>query len=139
MSLRRRDSGVDLSGLRGDVLRDLRLMAAEYFSIFRVPIVVNSAFRSFGQQADLVRRLPGVAAEPGRSMHNYGYAFDIDGVIVDKLERSGLLKKYRFRRPVVSEPWHVERSGIVYDAVRRAGAVGALVAIALLAMIIIRK
>ena len=139
MSLRRRDSGVDLSGLRGDVLRDLKLMAAEYFAIFRVPLVVNSALRSWAKQSELFAISPKIAARPGRSMHQFGYAFDVDSVHADRLDRAGLLKKYGFYRPVGSEGWHIERSGLVYSAVRRAGGIGAIVAIGILVFIIFRR
>jgi len=123
---------VDLLGLRPDVLSDLRSMAAEYYARARVPLRINSAFRSMVKQAELHAANPTRAAAPGRSMHNYGYAFDTDSTQAGDLAAWGLLTKYRFARPVRSEPWHIERAGLVYKTVRAGGAVAGLLLIGFL-------
>lgn len=122
-------AGVDLVGLRPDVRADLESMAREYYAATKKPIPVNSAFRSFSKQDQLFRENPGRAAAPGRSMHNYGYAFDTNSVVADDLAARGLLSKYRFSRPVRGEAWHVERAGLLYDKVRSAAAVVSLVVV----------
>lgn len=121
--------GVDVVGLRPDVAADLVSMAAEYYAIRKKPVPVNSAFRSFSKQKELYISDPSKAAAPGRSMHNYGYAVDTNSVTANDLESLGLLRKYRFSRPLVAEPWHLERSGIVYAAVRAAGAAVSLLVV----------
>lgn len=139
MSLRGRSPAVNLYSLRPDVLRDLVSMAAEYTARYSAPLVVNEGFRTRAQQAALYATDPKRAAAPGKSMHEYGYAFDIDTVLADRLESSGLLKRYGFHRPLKHETWHIERVGLVYDAVRRAAGVAALVVMALFGWFVLRK
>lgn len=124
--IERSDPDVDFTGLKPVVAAGLSLMADEYTAITGRALRVNSAFRSWAKQKALHAASPATAALPGRSMHNYGYAVDVDSAQADTLDRAGLLKKYGFWRPLKSEPWHLERVGIRYAAVRAAGTMGAL-------------
>ena len=91
-------------------------MANEYNQKFGGSILMTSGYRSNEEQQRLFEKYgPGRAARPGRSMHNFGYAIDIDNKMTgagDTLETSGLLKKYGFTRPMAHEPWHIEPIGL---------------------------
>jgi hypothetical protein len=75
-------------------------MAGEYYDLTGGNIQVNSAKRS------------------GKgSVHNYGYAIDINSSDANELNKLGLLDKYGFHRPLLNwgkypggknEPWHIE-------------------------------
>jgi len=89
-------------------------MAAEY-AVKNGPINVTSSFRSREEQARLFADNPNNAAPPGKSLHEYGYAIDIDSTQDNALESSGLLKKYRFERPIKREKWHIQPIDIPKD------------------------
>jgi LAS superfamily LD-carboxypeptidase LdcB len=101
--------GVNINGLKPDTKANLLKMADEYAKQTGQPLQLNSAYRSVRKQQDLYRKLaPGMAAAPGRSMHNWGIAFDIQSAQGNSLAQDGLLSKYGFHRPVNKEPWHIE-------------------------------
>ena len=131
---------VDFSGLKPDFRSDLESMARDYYAVNREPLRVTSAFRSWEKQAELHLSQPGRAAAPGRSMHNYGLAVDIDSPQAEYLEKFGLLGRYKMVRPIKHiEPWHIERAGINYDLVRRGALVGGIVLLAALGYIILSR
>ena len=82
------------------------------------PVTVNSAYRSQAEQNDLIKKWKaaggsntnptagGVTLPAAHSMHTTGTALDIDPNIVNKLESSGLLKKYGFVRQH-DDPGHI--------------------------------
>lgn len=90
----------DLFGLQPDMLDTFGAMADEYYGMTGENIQVNSAKRSGG----------------GRSVHDYGWALDIQSADANKLSDMGLLEKYGFHRPLLNwgklggkdEPWHIE-------------------------------
>jgi len=94
----------DLQGLKPDILSSFLKMAEEHFNLTKKLIQVNSAKRNGS----------------GNSVHDYGYAIDINTVDANSLEKLGLLKKYGFHRPLLNwsktgisankkdEPWHIE-------------------------------
>ena len=81
-------------------------------------VTVNSAYRSQAEQNDLIKKWKaaggsntnptagGVTLPAAHSMHTTGTALDIDPNIVNKLESSGLLKKYGFVRQH-NDPGHI--------------------------------
>ena len=81
-------------------------------------VTVNSAYRSQAEQNDLIKKWKaaggsntnptagGVTLPAAHSMHTTGTALDIDPNIVNKLESSGLLKKYGFVRQH-DDPGHI--------------------------------
>lgn len=81
-------------------------------------VTVNSAYRSQAEQNDLIKKWKaaggsntnptagGVTLPAANSMHTTGTALDIDPNIVNKLESSGLLKKYGFVRQH-DDPGHI--------------------------------
>jgi LAS superfamily LD-carboxypeptidase LdcB len=81
-------------------------------------ILINSAFRTFQRQVELFHDAQHggpSAAEPGRSHHQHGQAFDLntgDGAleghsrIYEWLKKNG--PKHGFIRTVKGEPWHWE-------------------------------
>lgn len=104
-------------------------------------IKVNSAFRTIEKQQYLydkavkkygAKKAGKYVAPPGKSMHNYGYAIDINSSDGNFLESSGLLEKFGFTRPMSHEPWHIEpiglkekyadvRSGVNFDSPENIG------------------
>lgn len=121
--IRLADSKVDLSGLQKSVYDNFIGMASEYFDKTNESIQVNSAFRSIEEQKRLYNTLPkGMVAYPGKSMHNYGYAIDINSKTANKLNSMGLMNKWKFQQPLKSkEPWHIEPTGIDRKGIRSSG------------------
>ncbi len=81
-----------------------------------ITLLLNSGFRTHEQQIKLrkewcSRRRKAIAAVPGRSLHQAGYALDIN-----VRERGSLrwlnkhASEFQFYRTVCSEPWHWEYS-----------------------------
>ena len=105
---------VNLNGLNKDVYNNFVGMANEYFEKTQKSVQVNSAYRSIEDQKRLFDTLPsGYVASPGKSMHNYGYAIDINSKDANNLNSMGLLKKWGFHQPFKNkEPWHIEPFGI---------------------------
>lgn len=87
-------------------------MAAEYGELTGKQINVNSGIRSYADQARLHQQDPAKAAAPGKSLHEFGLAIDINQADANQLEKLGLMKKYGFTRPIGQEPWHIEPAGI---------------------------
>jgi len=116
--------GANILDLESDTLARLRSMAVEYMQRTGRPLQVNSGYRSLEQQAALNAANPAKAAPAGRSMHNYGFAVDIQPDQAEVLAASGLLAKHGFHRPLIlpgvkyQEAWHIERVGLDYKKVR---------------------
>lgn len=105
--------GVDLDNISPAMRKNLLGMAQEYGEMTGKSIPVSSGKRSTEQQKKLFDMLPpGRAAPPGRSLHEFGIALDMDRKTADELDKMGLMRKYGFTRPVGKEPWHVEPSVI---------------------------
>ena len=111
----------DINGVHPTVLSNLKSMAAEYKDIYGDRIQINSAYRSFKEQAELKDKLGRKAASPGKSMHNYGLAIDMNSVNAERAIAAGLFRKYGFTRPVPGETWHVEPDGIDRKKIREKG------------------
>ena len=113
---------VSLDGIQSDTKNRFVAMAQAYHAQTGNKLQVNSGYRSFKQQERLYKTMPaGKAARPGRSMHNYGYALDVQSAHANVLANSGLLAKFGFHRPVSGEAWHVEDATINRNAVRKRG------------------
>lgn len=108
----RQKPDVDLENMNPAVLRLFLGMVEEYGNKTGRKIQVNSAFRSYEKQAALHRADPRKASKPGGSLHELGFAIDINSADANALEKEGLMKKYGFTRPVGGEPWHLEPAGI---------------------------
>jgi hypothetical protein len=94
-------------------------MAKEYHEATGKQLTLTSGKRSEEQQERLYRTMPpGMAAPPGRSLHNYGLAVDMDKSQANELANLGLLQKYGFNRPVKGEPHHVQPVGMTLAAAR---------------------
>lgn len=93
-------------------------MAKEYNALTGKNIPVNSGFRSMEEQERLHRENPSKAAPPGKSLHEYGLAIDVNSATVAELDRMGLLRKYGFTAPVGGEGWHLEPIGVSLDTER---------------------
>jgi len=108
----------DFDGLEPNTFSNLKAMGAEYLDIYGEKMQINSAFRSIEEQQKLKDTLGEKAAAPGKSMHNYGLAVDMNTKNADAATSAGLFKKYKFNRPVPGETWHVEPIGIDREAIR---------------------
>jgi LAS superfamily LD-carboxypeptidase LdcB len=107
--------GVRVDGLNPALARNLNAMADEYYMATGKKLKLNAAYRSYEDQAKLKSKYGAKAASPGKSLHEFGLAFDIDTNVANELEKVGLMKKYGFTRPVGGEKWHVEPAGIQVD------------------------
>lgn len=105
-------NGSKLDGLSPAMLKQFLGMAEEYGKLTGKTISVNSGTRTYAEQAHLYKTRPGWAARPGRSLHEFGLALDINSGDANELEKLGLMKKYGFTRPIGQEPWHIEPAGI---------------------------
>ena len=97
-----------LKGLHPDLLKQVLGAFEEYHKLTGKKITVTDGFRSYQEQADLYRRMPNKAAKPGRSMHEFGLAFDADGKALNEMDKLGIMRKYGLTRPIGGEDWHVE-------------------------------
>ncbi|PAL38462.1 hypothetical protein CEJ51_06240 [Escherichia coli] len=110
-----------LGGLNNNMRNNLLGMAAEFQAKTGRPLKINEGFRSYQEQLHLYNtKPPGMAARPGRSMHEFGYAVDITKNDANLLAKTGLLDKYGFCRPVSGEPWHVEPKSIQKAGIKEA-------------------
>ena len=99
----------NIEGLNPRFQQQFAAMLTEHYAKGGKRVQVNSAFRTYVEQAALFKKYgPGRAARPGRSRHESGVAIDINSVDGKALESSGLLRKYGFGRPLSHEPWHIE-------------------------------
>lgn len=112
--IRLASKNVNIDGLNKDVYNNFIGMVNEYHEKTQKQVQVNSAYRSLEEQKKLFKTLPsGYVAAPGKSMHNFGYAIDINSSDVNKLNSLGLMKKWGFHQPIKNkEPWHIEPKGI---------------------------
>lgn len=91
-------------------------MAKEYKAVTGKDLGVNFGWRSRSEQERLYNTKPkGQAAKPGSSLHEYGYAIDVNSGDIRKLNELGLLKKYGFATAIGKETWHLEPIGISLD------------------------
>lgn len=105
--------GVKLDQLNPKMQRNMVAMAQEYYEKTGKRLQINDAFRTYQDQEEMYRKKPkGQAAPPGRSIHEYGLAFDTQSDQGDELSRLGLLSKYGFSRPVKGERWHIQPKGV---------------------------
>lgn len=98
--------GVDIDNINPGFLARMAAIAAKY----NKKIPVTSGHRSIEKQAQLYQAyLNGtgnLAAKPGYSRHNYGFALDVGGWL-RQLPESTLLP-YGLHKPVKTENWHIE-------------------------------
>ena len=92
-------------------------LVGDYYSQYKQKVPINSAFRSYQEQAILYKtKKPGQAARPGTSAHESGKAIDISSAVATKMDVTGLLGKYGFHRPVRGEAWHLENYNVPRNA-----------------------
>lgn len=104
----RYDKDATLNGMSPTIAKNFMAMAQEYGELTGKTVQVNDGKRTREQQAALALKYPGKAAKPGRSLHEFGLAIDINSAEADAMEKMGLMRKYGFTRPVGQEPWHME-------------------------------
>ena len=97
-----------LNGMSPTVVKNFMAMVQEYGETTGKTVQVNDGKRTREQQAALALKYPGKAAKPGRSLHEFGLAIDINSTEANAMEKMGLMRKYGFTRPMGQEPWHME-------------------------------
>lgn len=108
----RLNAGVSLEGINPAMLKNFKSMVQEYGEKTGKSVVVTSGTRTTAQQEALYRQDPKKAAKPGRSLHEFGLALDVNSVDLNALDELGLMRKYGFTRPIGGETWHMEAAGI---------------------------
>ena len=108
-------NGNNLDGLNPEFKKNLFGMVEEYGATTGKKVPINAAFRSYQEQAAMKAKYGARAASPGRSLHEFGLAADLNTVTLNEMEKLGLMKKYGFTRPVGGETWHIEPAGIQGD------------------------
>jgi Transglycosylase SLT domain len=111
-------SKVKLNGLNPQFLKQFYGLAEEYNKITGKKIQVNDGFRSYEDQVAMKQKYGAKAAEPGTSIHGYGFALDANSAAMNEAEKLGLLRKYGLTRPLSGEPWHVEPIGLQMEISR---------------------
>ena len=109
------DKGVNIGGVNPLIRKNLLGMVEEYGELTGKKVIMTDGFRTYEEQAALHAKYPQKAAAPGRSMHEFGLAFDMDSKNTNELDALGLMRKYGFTRPIGQEPWHVEPIGLQVD------------------------
>lgn len=104
--------GVKLDGLNPTLLKQFKSMVQEYGETTGKSVIITSGYRDRATQEELYRKDPSKAAKPGRSLHEFGLALDVNSADLDAMDKAGLMRKYGFTRPVGGEPWHTEPAGI---------------------------
>lgn len=97
-----------IKNLHPEMLKQVLGAFEEYYKLTGKKVDITDGFRSYQEQADLYRRMPHKAAKPGRSMHEFGLAFDASGKALNEMEKLGIMRKYGLTRPIGGEDWHVE-------------------------------
>ncbi len=69
--------------VRADAALALGRLNADYFAAFGTDLCVNSAYRSYDQQAQVKAERPGLAAPAGLSNHGWGLAVDLCAGVQD--------------------------------------------------------
>jgi hypothetical protein len=119
---RPKDGSVNMDGLQPAVQQNFMGMAQEYKDMTGRILPVNSAYRSYEQQAAEYAKDPNKAAKPGRSVHQSGIAIDTNSEDGNRLDSLGLLAKWGFSRPAKTkkgerELWHLQVAGSAKKAV----------------------
>jgi len=124
---------INLKGIRSDVWHNFMGMVQEYHTLKpNKKVQINSGFRNISYQQKLYDQYlkdkaagknPAPVAKPGSSMHNYGYALDINTPEANDMASLGLLSKWGFHRPVKKgtpgwETWHIEPKGLEYAKIK---------------------
>jgi len=101
-----------VKGLVPQVQSNLNGLAKDYVAMTGKRLRLNSTFRTTAEQRELYRLYKAgkgnPAAPPGGSLHEIGYAIDMNTAIMNDINRKGLMKKWGFTRPLKHESWHME-------------------------------
>jgi len=115
--------GKSLKGLSPEMKQALTTAALAFNEETGRKLQINSARRTFDQQQALFNKYgPGRAARPGSSIHESGYAVDLQSKDVGLMKRKGILQAAGLHTPIYDskgkELWHVELSGIDRQAIK---------------------
>lgn len=122
---------VNLDDLNPEMKKNVSDFANAYYEKYGEKLQINSGYRSPEYQQELLdaeikKRGSEAAAlnwvgSPGGSMHNNGYAVDINSSQLNKAHKDGLLKQFNLHRPLPHENWHLELKGIDRQAISKKG------------------
>lgn len=116
-------SKVTLQGMNETFMKLFYAMIGEAKKKGLGSILITEGVRDLAEQKrlyDLYKNHGGaLAAYPGKSLHGFGHAMDINTPNADALDKAGLLAKYGFTRPLMrmkngkrTEQWHIENRNI---------------------------
>lgn len=104
------DRNVDLANVNPLILDPLRGAVSEYKQKTGKDAIITSGFRSAQKQAQM--NASGnryLMAKPGMSMHQYGWAVDINSADANAMAKMGILDKYGLVQPYpIKDPVHIE-------------------------------
>lgn len=104
------DRGVDIGNVNPTLLDPLRGAVSEYKQKTGKDAIITSGFRSAQKQAQMnASGNKYIMAKPGMSMHQYGWAVDMNSADANAMARMGILDKYGLVQPYpVKDPVHLE-------------------------------
>jgi hypothetical protein len=99
----------ETKGVNSELMTAFKLAAADYKKQTGRTATITEGVRTREQQAALNRGNKYMTAKPGMSMHEKGYALDLNASDARDMERLGILQKYGLKRPYgEKDPVHVE-------------------------------
>lgn len=104
------DKGVDIGNVNPTILEPLKGAVSEYKQKTGRDAIITSGFRSAAKQAQMnASGNKYIMAKPGMSMHQYGWAVDMNSADANAMARMGILDKYGLVQPYpVKDPVHLE-------------------------------
>ena len=114
---------VTLQGMNDSFMKLFWAMLGEAKQKGLAKVVITEGVRTLAEQQRLYNLYKNghgaLAAYPGKSLHGFGHAMDINTPNADALDKSGLLAKWGFSRPLMktvkgerTEQWHIENKNI---------------------------
>lgn len=121
-------SKVTLEGMNGQFMQLFYAMIGEAKQKGLGKILITEGVRTLAEQQRLYNLYKAgqgaLAAVPGKSLHGFGHAMDINTPNADALDKAGLLAKYGFSRPLMktvkgkrTEQWHIENKSVPRNGV----------------------
>lgn len=101
-------SGGKVTGLLKGLKPGFLLRLRTYAGAIKTALRVVSGFRTQAQQAYLYATKPGLAAPPGRSLHQLGIAADLSPQLGGTAKGNPVSRRFGLEYPMSYEPWHIQ-------------------------------
>jgi len=98
----------ETKGMNPEVMKALQAAAVDYKKQTGKTLTMTEGVRTKEQQAQLRGNNKYPTAKPGMSMHQFGYAADVNAEQANEMARLGILKKHGLTQPVAGDPVHLE-------------------------------